>query len=168
MAVFGRWGKKPIEIRTNILKSVYIPKGVETMAEPKTQKTNASVEAFLESIPNEQTRVDCFEIAKMMKQAAKSEPAMWGSSIVGFGEYMLTYANGSQLPWPLIAFSPRKQNITLYIDPNTENYESMLEKLGKHSTSKVCLYIKKLADVDRKVLREIIMNSVKVTKKLNK
>ncbi|MBM4427506.1 MAG: DUF1801 domain-containing protein [Chloroflexi bacterium] len=138
------------------------------MAEPKTQKTNASVEAFLESIPNEQTRVDCFEIAKMMKQAAKSEPAMWGSSIVGFGEYMLTYANGSQLPWPLIAFSPRKQNITLYIDPNTENYESMLEKLGKHSTSKVCLYIKKLADVDRKVLREIIMNSVKVTKKLNK
>lgn len=138
------------------------------MAEPKTQKTNASVEAFLESIPNEQTRADCFEIVKMMKQAAKAEPAMWGSSIVGFGEYMLTYANGSQLPWPLIAFSPRKQNITLYIDPNTENYESMLEKLGKHSTSKVCLYIKKLADVDRKVLKEIITNSVKVTKKLNK
>lgn len=138
------------------------------MAEPKTQKTNASVEAFLESIPNEQTRADCFEIVKMMKQAAKAEPAMWGSSIVGFGEYTLTYANGSQLPWPLIAFSPRKQNITLYIDPNTENYESLLKKLGKHSTSKVCLYIKKLADIDRKVLKDIITNSVKVTKKLNK
>lgn len=138
------------------------------MAEPKTQKTNASVEAFLESIPNEQTRADCFEIVKMMKQAAKAEPAMWGSSIVGFGEYMLTYANGSQLPWPLIAFSPRKQYITLYIDPGMEGYESRLKKLGKYSTSKVCLYIKKLADVDRNVLKEIIVESVKATKKLNK
>lgn len=138
------------------------------MAEPKTQKTNASVEAFLESIPNEQTRADCFEIVKMMKQAAKAEPAMWGSSIVGFGEHMLTYANGTQLPWPLIAFSPRKQYITLYIEPDSENYKNLLKKLGKHSTSKVCLYIKKLADVDRKVLKEIITDSVKVTKKLNK
>ncbi|KAA0270407.1 MAG: DUF1801 domain-containing protein [Chloroflexi bacterium] len=137
------------------------------MAEPKTQKTNASVEAFLESIPNEQTRADCFEIVKMMKQAAKAEPAMWGSSIVGFGEYMLTYANGSQLPWPVIAFSPRKQYITLYIDPNLENYENLLKNLGKHSTAKVCLYIKKLADVDKKVLKEIIVNSVKATNKMN-
>lgn len=138
------------------------------MAEPKTQKTNASVDAFLESIPNEQTRADCLEIVKMMKQAAKAEPAMWGSSIVGFGEYMLTYANGSQLPWPLIAFSPRKQYITLYIDPGIEGYENRLKKLGKHSTAKVCLYIKKLADVDKKVLKEIIVDSVKMTKKPNK
>ena len=137
------------------------------MAEPKTQKTNASVEAFLESIPNEQTRADCFEIVKMMKQATKAEPAMWGSSIVGFGEYMLTYANGSQRPWPLAGFSPRKQNITIYIDPGFESYESQLKKLGKHSTSKVCLYIKKLADVDKKALKEIIVNSVKVTKKMS-
>lgn len=138
------------------------------MAEPKTKKTNASVEAFLESVPNEQTRTDCFEIVKMMKQVAKAEPAMWGSSIVGFGEYMLTYANGSQLPWPLIAFSPRKQYITLYIDPDLEGYDNLLKKLGKHSTAKVCLYIKKLADVDRKVLKEIIVESVKATKKMNK
>lgn len=135
------------------------------MAEPKTQKTNASVEAFLENIPNEQTRADCFEIVNMMKQATKAEPAMWGSSIVGFGEHMLTYSNGSQLPWPLIAFSPRKQYITLYIDPNIKGYESRLKKLGKHSTAKVCLYIKKLADVDKKVLKEIIVDSVKMTKK---
>lgn len=135
------------------------------MAEPKTQKTNASVKAFLESIPNEQTRADCFEIVKMMKQATKSKPAMWGSSIVGFGEFMLTYANGSQLPWPVIAFSPRKQYITLYIDPGIENYASLLKKLGKHSTSKVCLYIKKLADVDKTVLKKIIVESVKMTKK---
>lgn len=138
------------------------------MAEPKTQKTNASVEAFLKSIPNEQTRADCFEIVRMMKQATKSEPAMWGSSIVGFGEYIMTYANGSQLPWPLIAFSPRKQYLTLYIDPGIEGYESLLKRLGKHSTAKVCLYIKKLADVDRKVLKEIIVESVKTTKKLNR
>ena len=138
------------------------------MAEPKTQKTNASVEAFLESLPNEQTRADCFEIAKLMKQATKAEPAMWGSSIVGFGEQMQTYANGSQLPWPVIAFSPRKQYITLYIDPNLENYENLLKKLGKHTTAKVCLYIKKLADVDQQVLKEIIVASVKMTKQTKK
>ena len=138
------------------------------MAEPKTKKTNASVEAFLESLPNEQTRADCFEIVKIMKEATKTEPAMWGSSIVGFGEQMQTYANGSQLPWPVIAFSPRKQYLTLYIDPSVENYESQLKKLGKHSTAKVCLYIKKLADVDKKVLKEIIVASVKATKKMKK
>ncbi|HRQ23747.1 MAG TPA: DUF1801 domain-containing protein [Anaerolineales bacterium] len=138
------------------------------MAEPKTKKTNASAASFLESIPNEQTRADCFEIVKMMKEAAKTEPAMWGSSIVGFGEYMVTYANGSQLPWPVIGFSPRKQNLTLYLNPDSENYEKLLKKLGKHSTSKVCLYIKKLADVDKKVLKEIIVDSVKSMKKMNK
>jgi hypothetical protein len=138
------------------------------MPEPKTQKTNASVEAFLDAIPNEQTRADCFEIVKMMKQVTKAEPAMWGTSIIGFGEYMMTYANGSQLPWPVVAFSPRKQYITIYINPGFEGYESLLKKLGKHSTAKVCLYIKKLADVDKKVLKEIIVDSVKLTKKMNK
>lgn len=138
------------------------------MAEPKTQKTNASVDDFLNALPNEQTRADCFEIVKMMKQVTKAEPAMWGSSIVGFGEYMLTYANGKQLPWPVAAFSPRKQYITIYIDPSLEEYKSQLKKLGKYSSSKVCLYIKKLADVDKKVLKEIITDSVKATKRLNK
>lgn len=138
------------------------------MAEPKTQKTNASVEKFLESIPNKQTHTDCLEIVKLMKQATKAEPVMWGSNIIGFGEYMMTYANGKQLPWPLAAFSPRKQYITIYINPDLENYESLLKILGKHSTGKVCLYFKKLADVDKKVLKEIIVNSVKVTKNQNR
>jgi uncharacterized protein YdhG (YjbR/CyaY superfamily) len=80
----------------------------------------------------------------------------------------MTYANGKQLPWPIIAFSPRKQNITLYVDPNFDGYAGQLKKLGKHSTAKVCLYIKKLADVDQKVLKEIITESVKFTKKSNK
>jgi hypothetical protein len=138
------------------------------MSEPKTQKTNASVEDFINALPNEQTRADCFELVKMMKQVTKAEPAMWGSSIIGFGEYMLTYANGNQLPWPVAAFSPRKQYITIYIDPSLEEYKIQLKKLGKFTSSKVCLYIKKLADVDKKVLKEIITDSVKATKKLNK
>ena len=136
-------------------------------SEPKTKKNDASVEDFINSLANEQVRADCFEISKMMKQAAKDEPAMWGTSIIGFGEYMMTYANGSQLPWPIIGFSPRKQYLTLYIDPSLENYEKLLKKLGKHTTSKVCLYIKKLADVDKAVLKEIITESVKATKKTN-
>ncbi len=137
------------------------------MAETKTQKTSASVDDFINAFANEQTRSDCFEIVKMMKQATKTEPAMWGTSIVGFGEYMMTYANGKQAPWPLVAFSPRKQNITIYINPGFDTYEGQLKKLGKHSTAKVCLYIKKLADVDKKVLQEIISDSVKLMKKLN-
>lgn len=160
---------QPAKNRTDMLKSLHLlEQGVDPMAEPKTQKTNASVEAFLEAIPNEQTRADCFEIVKMMKQATKTEPAMWGSSIVGFGEYLMTYANGSQLPWPLIGFSPRKQYITIYINPGFESYESLLKKLGKHSTAKVCLYIKKLVEVDKKVLKEIIVDSVKLMKKISK
>lgn len=137
------------------------------MAEPKTKKTKASVDGFINSLANEQVRADCFELVKMMKQAANAEPAMWGDSIVGFGEYMMTYANGSQLPWPVIGFSPRKQYLTLYIDPGLENYEKLLKKLGKHSTAKVCLYIKKLVDVDKAVLKEIITRSVRATKKMN-
>ncbi len=137
------------------------------MAEAKTQKNNASVEDFLNSVANEQTRSDCFEIVNMMKKATRAEPSMWGASIVGFGEYMMTYANGRQAPWPLVGFSPRKQNITIYINPGFDTYASQLKKLGKHSTAKVCLYIKKLADVDKKVLQEIITDSVKLMKKLN-
>lgn len=137
------------------------------MVEPKTQKTNANVKDFLNTIPTEQTRADCFEIVKMMKQATKAEPAMWGSSIIGFGEYMMTYASGKQAPWPLVGFSPRKQNITIYINPGFETYSNQLKKLGKHSTAKVCLYIKKLSDVDKQVLKEIIIDSVKLMKKLN-
>ena len=136
--------------------------------EPKTQKTNASVEAFLNAIPNEQTRADCFEIAKMMKQSTKADPAMWGTSIVGFGEYMMTYANGSQLPWPIVGFSPRKQNLTLYIMAGFDRYDELLKKLGKFSTGKSCLYIKKLADVDKKVLKELVNESVTVMKQSNK
>jgi hypothetical protein len=130
------------------------------MAELKTKKTEASVEDFLNGFLSEQTRNDCFEIVKIMKQATKAEPKMWGSSIVGFGTQHLKYASGRELEWMIIGFSPRKQNLTLYVPGSLDTYADLLEKLGKHSTGKGCLYIKTLKDVDAKVLKELIKRSV--------
>ena len=135
------------------------------MAELKTKKTEASVEDFLNQIRDEETQRDCFEIAKMMKQVTRSDPKMWGSSIIGFGSRHLKYASGRELDWMLIGFSPRKTNITLYITGGLEKQTALLDKLGKHSTGKGCLYIKKLKDVDTKVLKKLINASVKMAKK---
>lgn len=134
-------------------------------AELKTKQTEASVDDFLNAIPDEQTRKDCFEIAKIMKQATRSEPKMWGTSIVGFGSYHYKGASGREGDWMLTGFSPRKQNLTLYIMAGFDRYEALLKKLGKFSTGKSCLYIKKLADVDKKVLKELVTESVKVMKR---
>ncbi len=127
------------------------------MAEMKTVQTEASVEDFLNLVEDDQKREDCFEIVKMMKQVTKKEPKMWGPAIIGFGSYHYKYESGREGDSPQIGFSPRKQNITLYILSGDEN--PLLQKLGKHSTGKVCLYIKKLADVDKKVLLELIKES---------
>ena len=124
--------------------------------EMKTKKTESSAEDFINTIPDEQVRADCLEVAKMMKQATKADPKMWGSSIIGFGEQHLVYESGRELDWMKIGFSPRKQNITLYISLD----KALLKKLGKFTTGKGCLYIKKLADVDKKVLKELITASV--------
>jgi hypothetical protein len=129
------------------------------MAEMKTVQTEASVEDFLNLIENSQKREDCFEIVKMMKQVTKKEPKMWGPSIIGFGSYHYKYESGREGDSPQIGFSPRKQNITLYILSGADHENPLLQKLGKHSTSKVCLYIKRLADVDKKVLLELIKES---------
>ena len=128
--------------------------------ELKTKKNDASVEDFLNIIEDEQKRKDCFEIAKMMEKATKQKPKMWGSSIVGFGEYHYIYASGHEGDMCRIGFSPRKQNITLYIMQAVEG-NPLLRKLGKFKTSKACLYIKKLADVDTKVLQELINEAAK-------
>ncbi len=135
------------------------------MAELKTKKTEASVEDFLNGIADEQTRNDCFEISKIMKKATKSAPNMWGSSIIGFGTQHLKYASGRELDWMIIGFSPRKQNLTLYLPGSLESYADLLGKLGKHTTGKGCLYIKTLKDVDAKVLKELIKRSVNSTAK---
>ena len=134
------------------------------MAELKTNKNDASVEDFLNTIKDEQIRADCFEISTLMSQVTKAEPKMWGSSIIGFGQYHYKYASGRENDWMLVGFSPRKQNITLYIMAGFDRYDELLAKLGKFTTGKSCLYIKKLADVDKKVLKKLVTESVKVMK----
>ena len=129
------------------------------MAEIKTKVNEASVEEFLSTVQDEQKRRDCFEIVKMMKQVTKKEPKMWGSAIIGFGSYHYKYESGREGDMPQIGFSPRKQNITLYIGVGGNSGNPLLKNLGKHTTAKACLYIKKLADVDRNVLRELIAES---------
>ncbi|WKZ34191.1 MAG: DUF1801 domain-containing protein [Anaerolineales bacterium] len=134
------------------------------MAELITKKNEASVVDFLNAINDVETRKDCFAILEIMKQATKAEPKMWGTSIVGFGEYHYKYASGRENDWFLAGFSPRKQNLTLYIMSGFERYNDLLKKLGKHSTGVSCLYIKRLADVDRQVLEELVSESVKAMK----
>ena len=133
------------------------------MAELKTKLNDASVEDFLNNVENEQKRKDSFEIIKMMQQATKKEPKMWGPAIIGFGSYHYKYESGREGDMPIIGFSPRKQSLTLYVGLGDDSENPLLKKLGKYTTSKVCLYIKKLADVDRTVLQELINESAKTT-----
>ena len=128
------------------------------MAELKTKKTEASVEKFINSVPDKEKVKDSFVILEMMKKVTGEEPKMWGSSIIGFGNVKLKYESGRELDWMRIGFSPRKQNLTLYIGVGNKekNFESDLKKLGKYKTGKGCLYINKLSDVDTKVLIAMI------------
>ena len=137
------------------------------MAEAKTQRTKRSVDAFLNTIPDEQKRKDAFAIVDIMRKATKAEPVMWGSSIVGYGTYRYQYASGRTGEWPLTGFSPRKQNLTLYITSGFEQYEELLKSLGKFKTGKACLYIKRLDDVDLPTLRKLIKQSVQHMIKTN-
>jgi len=130
------------------------------MAELKTKKTKASVAAFLDQISDEQRRKDCQRVLKIMKEATGEQPRMWGSSIVGFGAYKYRYASGHEGEWPIIGFSPRKNDLTLYIMPGFADYTELMAKLGKHKTGKSCLYIKKLDDVELPVLKKLITKSV--------
>jgi hypothetical protein len=130
------------------------------MAQLKTQRNDASVEDFVNSEPDETKRQDSFAILDLMRDVTGEEPAMWGTSIVGFGSYRYQYASGREGEWPLVGFSPRKRNLTLYIMSGFEGYDSLLSRLGKHKTGKSCLYINKLADVDLATLRELVAQSV--------
>jgi hypothetical protein len=130
------------------------------MAELKTKQNEQSVEKFLKGIADKQMREDCFTILEIMKQVTKSEPKMWGSSIVGFGTYHYKYESGREGDWFLTGFSPRKQNLTLYIMGGFARYDELMKQLGKHKTGKSCLYIKYLADVDLPTLKKLIQESV--------
>jgi len=126
----------------------------------KTKKNKASVAEFLKGIEDPQKRADCKVIAKMMREATGKRAAMWGTSIVGFGSYHYVYASGREGDWPECGFSPRAQSISIYIMAGFSNYQKLLDKLGKHKTGKSCLYIKRLSDVDTKVLEKLIRESV--------
>jgi hypothetical protein len=130
------------------------------MAGLKTQRTDAGVEEFLNSVEHEGKRADSFALLKLMREVTGEEPAMWGPSIVGFGSYHYKYASGREGEWMLVGFSPRKRDLTLYIMDGFDGYQSLLEKLGKHRTGKSCLYINKLEDVDLPTLCELITQSV--------
>ncbi len=129
------------------------------MASHKTQKNDASVVDFIDGVADEVKRADSHVVCGLMKEAMGEEPAMWGDAIIGFGEVENTNSMGTA-KWPMIGFSPRKQSLTLYLCHDYAEYPQMLEKLGKHSTSQSCLYIKRLSDVDVSVLKEMIVRSV--------
>lgn len=135
------------------------------MAELKTKKTSASVATFLTSIGDKQRRLDAKKIAAMMRKATGSRAKMWGTSIVGFGGYHYKYASGREGDWMLTGFSPRKQNLTLYIMSGFKEFDALMGKLGKHKTGKSCLYIRKLDDIDLQVLESLINRSIKYMRK---
>lgn len=134
------------------------------MAENKTTPNNQDVEHFLNSIADEQKRKDSFTLLELMKQVTGMEPRMWGSSIVGFGSYHYTYESGREGDTILAGFSPRKQNVTLYHMGSFDQSNDLLKQLGKHTTGKGCLYIKRLDDVDLPTLKRLIEESVKHVK----
>ena len=137
-------------------------------AELKTKKTEASVEDFLNFIADEQRRADCFTIVELMKKATKAEPKMWGTSIIGFGDYHYKYASGHEGDSCLVGFASRKDALVFYLCGRDKNFEELLLKLGKYKSGKGCLYIKKLADVDLKVLQALIKCSLTKMKDLAK
>lgn len=122
----------------------------------KTVPNDANVLDFLNNVENEKRRTDSLAILKLMKEVMGEEPIMWGDSIVGFGTYHYTYASGREGDWMLTGFSPRKQNLTLYIMAGFDQYDDLLSKLGKHKLGKSCLYINKLEDIDQDVLRKLV------------
>jgi len=131
------------------------------MADLKTVPNNRSVTRFLDGIHDARQREDCYAILKLMAQVTKGEPRMWGPSIVGFGSYHYKYASGHEGDCFLTGFSPRKQNLTLYVMSGFEAHDALMKKLGRHKTGKSCLYIKRLDEIHMPTLTKLIQQSVK-------
>ena len=130
------------------------------MAENKTKPTKLSVAAFIDTLTDPARRADAKALVKLMQSAAGETPKMWGTSIIGFGSYHYKYESGREGDMPLIGFSPRKAANVLYGLHASSDSEALLAKLGKHTTGKGCVYIKKLADVDQQVLGAMAAKSV--------
>jgi hypothetical protein len=126
------------------------------MSDLKTRKNEGDVRAFIASVENDRRRADAFTLLDLMQDALGEAPALWGDSIIGFGSYHYQYDSGREGDMPLVGFSPRKQNLAVYIMAGFDQYDALLDKLGKHKTGKACLYINKLADVDQDVLIELV------------
>lgn len=136
------------------------------MADLKTKPTKASVESHLEEVDNVLRREDAFVMLELMKKITGKKPVLWGNNIIGFGQYHYKYASGQEGDWPVTGFAVRKTNLTIYIMPGFNKFEAELKKLGKHKHSVSCLYVKKLADVDVKILEKMISESIKEMGKL--
>lgn len=134
-------------------------------AKLKTQRNESSVECFIHSVADEQQQSDAKRLLQMFARVTGETPAMWGPSIIGFGSRVLKYATGRELDWMEIGFSPRKGTLTLYVLTRSANLPALLEKLGKHKTSKGCLYIKRLADIDEKALERLLTDAIKQVRK---
>ena len=126
------------------------------MAEPKTTKNAASVTEFLDAVADPARRADAIAVCDLISEVTGAEPALWGSSIVGFGSYHYRYASGQEGDWPAVGLSPRKAALTVYLSDGFDGRSELLGRLGPHTTGKSCLYLKKLAAVDRDVLRELV------------
>jgi hypothetical protein len=135
------------------------------MAELKTKLNDDSVEDFLNAVENEQQRADSFALLKMMEEISGEPAKMWGANIVGFGTYHYVYASGREGDWMLSGFSPRKSSMSVYLMAGFEQLDDELSGLGKHKVGKGCLYVKKLADIDEKMLRKMIKKSIAIMKK---
>lgn len=131
------------------------------MAEPKTKPTKASVDKFIDAQEKESVRDDCRTLVKLMQEISGEPPVMWGTAIVGFGTYHYIYASGQEGDWPLLAFSPRKQNLTIYLMSGFSGKEALLKKLGKNKTSVSCLYVKSLEGLHMPTLKKLISDSYK-------
>ncbi len=135
------------------------------MAENKTKATRASVTEFVNGIEPSERRADVKKVAAMMRRATGKRAKMWGSSIVGYGEYHYKYESGREGDFMITGYSPRKQALTVYIIPGISHFDAEMKKLGKYKTGRSCLYIKRLGDVDEKVLERLITKSVKLMRK---
>ena len=129
------------------------------MAEPKTTRNEADVAEFLAAVPDPRRRDDAEAVCALMAEVTGVPPRMWGSSIVGFGTYHYRYASGREGDWPPVGLSPRKQSLTIYLSAGLDRYADQLARLGPHSTGRSCLYVKRLADVDQAVLRDIVRDA---------
>jgi hypothetical protein len=136
-----------------------------TMAENKTKPTRVSVSTFIDVVESETRRADARTLVKLMKDASGEPAVMWGPSIIGFGSYHYVYDSGREGDMPLVGFSPRKAAIVLYVHTSFPGGDALLVKLGKHTGSKACLYVKKLDDVDQAVLKTLVSKSVAAMRK---